>query len=92
MHADARSDLAAWRAEVPALALPVHGRRLVYLDNAATTLMARPVIDAVAHVATHLPGNVHRGVHALAEAADAAFEERARRSPATSGRAPTRSS
>jgi len=41
VHADARSDLAAWRAEVPALALPVHGRRLVYLDNAATTLMAR---------------------------------------------------
>lgn len=74
MQADARSDLAAWRAEVPALALAVHGRRLAYLDNAATTLMARPVIDAVAHVATHLPGNVHRGVHALAEAADAAFE------------------
>lgn len=74
MEADARSDLAAWRAEVPALALRVHGQRLAYLDNAATTLMAQPVIDAVARVATHLPGNVHRGVHALAEAADAAFE------------------
>jgi len=74
VEADARSDLAAWRAEVPALALRVHGQRLAYLDNAATTLMAQPVIDAVARVATHLPGNVHRGVHALAEAADAAFE------------------
>lgn len=74
MEADARSDLAAWRAEVPALALRVRGQRLAYLDNAATTLMAQPVIDAVARVATHLPGNVHRGVHALAEAADAAFE------------------
>jgi cysteine desulfurase/selenocysteine lyase len=74
VEADARSDLAAWRAEVPALALRVRGQRLAYLDNAATTLMAQPVIDAVARVATHLPGNVHRGVHALAEAADAAFE------------------
>ena len=70
----ASAPLAAWRAEVPALALPVHGKRLAYLDNAATTLMARPVIDAVVRVATHLPGNVHRGVHALAEAAGAAFD------------------
>jgi cysteine desulfurase/selenocysteine lyase len=67
-------DLAAWRAEVPALRLPVHGRRLVYLDNASTTLQAQAVIDAVARVATHLPGNVHRGVHALSEAATEAFD------------------
>jgi cysteine desulfurase/selenocysteine lyase len=67
-------DLAAWRAEVPALRIPVHGRRLAYLDNASTTLQAQTVIDAVAHVASHLAGNVHRGVHALSEAATEAFD------------------
>src|SRR6266540_315878 len=67
-------DLAAWRAEVPALRLTVHGRRLAYLDNASTTLQPQAVIDAVARVASHAPGNVHRGVHALSEAATEAFD------------------
>lgn len=52
----------------------MHGRRLAYLDSASTTLKPRAVIDAVVRVFTHEAGNVHRGVHALSEAATAAFD------------------
>src|SRR5262245_62309792 len=54
--------------------MPVHGRRLAYLDSASTTLKPRAVIDAVVRVFTEQAGNVHRGVHALSEAATAAFD------------------
>jgi cysteine desulfurase/selenocysteine lyase len=67
-------DPAAWRRDFPALEAPVHGRRLAYLDSASTTLKPRSVIDAVVRVFTHEAGNVHRGVHALSEAATAAFD------------------
>jgi cysteine desulfurase / selenocysteine lyase len=66
--------LAAWRRDFPALAVAVHGRRLAYLDSAATALKPRAVIDAVTRVFTHDAGNVHRGVHALSEAATEAFD------------------
>src|SRR5947207_15503300 len=62
------------RADFPALAQRVHGRPLAYLDNAATTQMPRVVIDAVAAFSRGGRGNVHRGVHALAERATAAYE------------------
>lgn len=64
----------ARRHDFPALAAPVHGRRLAYLDSASTTLKPQAVIDAVVRVFTHEAGNVHRGVHALSEAATAAFD------------------
>lgn len=65
----------ARRHDFPALALPVHGdRRLAYLDSASTTLKPQAVIDAVVGVFTREAGNVHRGVHALSEAATAAFD------------------
>jgi cysteine desulfurase/selenocysteine lyase len=64
----------AWRREFPALDVPVHGRRLAYLDSASTSLKPRAVIDAVVRVFTHQAGNVHRGVHALSEAATEAFD------------------
>jgi cysteine desulfurase / selenocysteine lyase len=66
--------LPALRAELPALAQRVHGQRLVYLDSAATSLKPRAVIDAVTAVSVAQAGNVHRGVHALAEAATEAFD------------------
>jgi cysteine desulfurase/selenocysteine lyase len=53
----------------------VHGRRLAYLDSASTSLKPQPVIDAVVRVFTHQAGNVHRGVHALSEAATEAFDD-----------------
>jgi cysteine desulfurase/selenocysteine lyase len=65
---------ATWRREFPALEVAVHGRRLAYLDSASTSLKPRAVIDAVVRVFTHEAGNVHRGVHALSEAATEAFD------------------
>lgn len=67
-------ELARLRADVPALATSVHGHRLAYLDSAATSLKPRAVIDAVTRVAVSQAGNVHRGVHALGEAATEAFD------------------
>lgn len=67
-------DLAAWRSDFPALHQEVHGRRLVYLDNASTSLKPRAVIDAVVQVFARDAGNVHRGVHALSEAATEALD------------------
>ena len=67
-------DPTAWRADFPALDQEVHGRRLVYLDNGSTTLKPRSVIDAVVQAMARDCGNVHRGVHALSEAATAAFD------------------
>ena len=68
-------DPAAWRRDFPALDHQVHGRRLAYLDSASTSLKPRAVIDAVVRVFTHQAGNVHRGVHALSEAATEAFDQ-----------------
>jgi cysteine desulfurase/selenocysteine lyase len=67
-------DAAAVRAEFPALDQLVHGRPLVYLDNAATTQKPRAVIDAVAGYYAADNANVHRGVHALSERATSAYE------------------
>jgi cysteine desulfurase / selenocysteine lyase len=67
-------DPAAWRRDFPALDARVHGHRLAYLDSASTALKPRAVIDAVVRVFTHQAGNVHRGVHALSEAATEAFD------------------
>jgi len=67
-------DVQRYRAEFPNLKINVHGKPLVYLDNAATTLKPRCVIDAVnAYYVTGV-SNVHRGVHYLSEQATAAFE------------------
>src|SRR6188768_1480274 len=67
-------DVAAVRAEFPVLAETVHGRPLVYLDNAATTQKPRQVLDAIRHYYERDNANVHRGVHQLSERATAAYE------------------
>jgi len=67
-------DVAAIRAEFPALQQQVHGKPLVYLDNAATTQKPRQVIDAIRRYYEEDNSNVHRGVHALSERATAAYE------------------
>jgi len=67
-------DLAAVRADFPALDQSVHGRPLVYLDNAATTQKPRQVIEAIARYYQSDNANVHRGVHALSERATDAYE------------------
>jgi cysteine desulfurase/selenocysteine lyase len=67
-------DVASLRRDFPILARPVHGRRLVYLDNAATTQKPQAVIDAVSGYYAKYNANVHRGIHTLAEEATAAYE------------------
>jgi cysteine desulfurase/selenocysteine lyase len=52
----------------------VHGKPLVYLDNAATTQKPRSVIDALVHYYEHYNANIHRGLHTLAEEATLAYE------------------
>ena len=68
------TDLSPRRADFPALEQMVRGRRLVYLDNASTTFKPRPVLAAVERMLARESANVHRGVHALSEAATASYE------------------
>ncbi len=63
------------REEFPILAVQAHGRRLAYLDNAATTQKPREVLDAITTYYTSQNANVHRGVHLLSERATLAFEQ-----------------
>ena len=67
-------DVSAVRAEFPALAQTIHGRPLVYLDNAATAQKPGAVIDAIRAYYEHDNANVHRGVHALSERATTAYD------------------
>jgi cysteine desulfurase/selenocysteine lyase len=67
-------DLSLARADFPALAQQVHGRPLVYLDNAATSQKPRAVIEALVHYYERDNANVHRGVHVLSERATAGYE------------------
>jgi cysteine desulfurase/selenocysteine lyase len=64
----------ALREEFPILQQEVNGRPLVYLDNAATTQKPECVIAAISDYYRRDHSNVHRGAHALAERATAAFE------------------
>ncbi len=72
--AAARFDVARVRAEFPILATRVHGKPLVYLDNAATTQKPRAVLDAVLGYYTTENANIHRGVHYLSQQATEAYE------------------
>lgn len=67
-------DVARVRADFPILATRVHGKPLVYLDNAATTQKPRAVIDAVVRYYESQNANVHRGVHSLSETATEKYE------------------
>jgi cysteine desulfurase / selenocysteine lyase len=67
-------DMAAVREEFPILRQGVHGRPLVYLDNAATTQKPQAVIDRLMRYYAEENANVHRGVHRLTERATEAYE------------------
>jgi cysteine desulfurase / selenocysteine lyase len=62
------------REDFPALRLTVHGKPLVYLDNAATTQKPQVVIDALTRYYTEENSNVHRGVHFLSQVATQAYD------------------
>jgi cysteine desulfurase/selenocysteine lyase len=73
------------KADFPIFARRFDGRRLVYLDSGATAQKPEVVIEAVAeHLRKH-NANVHRGVYALAQEADAAYDEARRRVAAFTG-------
>jgi len=63
------------RPDFPILQRVVRGHPLVYLDNAATSHKPLQVIEALAGFYRHSNANIHRGLHALAEEATAAYEE-----------------
>lgn len=63
------------RADFPILKQQVHGRELVYLDNAATSQKPQCVIDAIVEAYSTWNSNIHRGVHHLSQVATAHHEE-----------------
>jgi cysteine desulfurase/selenocysteine lyase len=68
-------DVQAVRADFPILDQQINGNPLVYLDNAATTQKPNCVIDTITHYYQKINANIHRGVHALSEAATADYEQ-----------------
>ncbi|MDD3762667.1 MAG: SufS family cysteine desulfurase [Nevskiales bacterium] len=66
--------LDAIRADFPILSEVIHGKRLAYLDNAATTQKPEAVLGALDGYYRHANANVHRAVHELAARATKAYE------------------
>ena len=67
-------DVQAIRQQFPILNQQIHGRSLVYLDNAATAQKPMAVIDAISDYYLNYNANVHRGVHTLSQRATDAME------------------
>jgi cysteine desulfurase/selenocysteine lyase len=67
-------DVAKVRDDFPILGEVVHGKPLVYLDNANTTQKPRQVLDALDHYYRHDNANIHRATHLLSERATKAYE------------------
>jgi cysteine desulfurase / selenocysteine lyase len=67
-------DAQSIRAQFPILKSKVHGKPLVYFDNAATTQKPRSVIDAIRRYYESENANIHRGVHTLSREATDAYE------------------
>ncbi len=63
------------REDFPILGREVHGRPLVYLDNAATAQKPRSVIDITSYLQANLNANIHRGVHFLSAECTRLYEE-----------------
>src|SRR5213075_720792 len=62
------------KKEFPILNEPVRGKRLVWLDNAATTQKPKAVIDRLSYFYEHENSNIHRAAHTLAARATDAYE------------------
>jgi cysteine desulfurase/selenocysteine lyase len=67
-------DVEEIRRDFPILERRIGDRRLVYLDNAATSQKPRQVLNALSEYYEEHNANIHRGVHRLAEEATAAYE------------------
>ena len=68
-------DVERIREDFPVLKQEVHGKPLVYLDNAATSQKPQEVIDTITDYYSSYNANIHRGLHLLSEQATAAYEE-----------------
>ena len=62
------------RGDFPTLARTIHGKPLVYLDNAASAQKPRFVMDAMEALYAHSYANVHRGLHTLSNESTSAYE------------------
>jgi cysteine desulfurase/selenocysteine lyase len=67
-------DIEAIRRDFPILASQVHGKKLVFLDSAASAQKPRAVIDAMVFAMEHQYANVHRGLHWMSERTSDAYE------------------
>jgi len=67
-------DLARIRADFPILNETVRGKKLVFLDSAASAQKPRPVIEAMVHAMEHQYANIHRGLHWMSERTTDAYE------------------
>jgi cysteine desulfurase/selenocysteine lyase len=68
-------DIQSIRADFPILEEEVHpGKRLIFLDSAASSQKPRQVIDAMSDYYQHSHANVHRGIHVMSERATAGYE------------------
>ena len=72
---DIEFDVERIRSDFPILQREIHGKKLVYLDNAATTQKPRQVIDRICVYYESENSNIHRGVHLLSQQATDAYEE-----------------
>jgi cysteine desulfurase / selenocysteine lyase len=72
-------DWRAIREDFPILHERVHGRPLIYFDNAATTQKPRAVLETVRSYYEHENANVHRGLHELSSRATEAYENARKR-------------
>ncbi len=63
------------RKDFPQLERKIHGERLIYFDNAATSLRPEPVVKAVSDFYLHYNANIHRGIHTLSIEATEAYEK-----------------
>lgn len=68
------TDFEIVRRDFPILSAQVHGRPLIYLDNAATTQLPGQVLDCLREHYERYNSNVHRGIHFLSEQSTAHFE------------------
>jgi cysteine desulfurase / selenocysteine lyase len=67
-------DVQTIRRDFPILQERVHGKPLIWLDNAATTQKPQSVIDRLSHFYAHENSNIHRAAHELAARATDAYE------------------
>jgi len=73
-HNDTLHNIESIREDFPILEQLIHGKPLVYLDNAATTQKPLKVIETISNFYLHENANVHRSVHHLGERATIAYE------------------